>query len=175
MEISFEKFTIKKCSVDCLDEILKMQEEAMLTLPSADILRKNTPDMLKSCLNEPHITIGAFYEDALAAISILYIPGNSEENLAQYLVGIDIKKLKTANNKLCIVREKFRGNRLQYHLGVLIEQYALEKGVKLICSTVSPKNIYSINNITKLGYSYNRTLSVKKYGGYDRNLYYKFI
>ncbi len=175
MKIQFDKFTIKQCSIDYLEEILRMQEEAILTLPSADLLRKNTPEMLRSCLLKPHFTIGAFYEDILAAISILYVPGDSEENLAQYLVGVDKDGLKTANYKLCIVREQFRGNRLQYNLGVILEQYAVEENVKLICATVSPKNSHSIHNIIELGFIYNRTIPVQKYGGVERNLYYKFI
>lgn len=175
MKIPFEKFTIKECGIEHLDEILKMQEEAILTLPSADILRKNTPEMIESCLLKPHITIGAFYEGMLAAISVLYFPGDSEEDLSHYLAGIDADGLKTANNKLCIVRERFRGNGLQYKLGVILERYAAEENVKLMCSTVSPKNPYSINNIIKLGFTYNRTLTLDKYGGVERNLYYKFI
>ena len=123
----------------------------------------------------PHVTLGAWYDNTLVAFSILYVPCDNEENLSMSLENVDIKGLKTANNKLCIVRKMFRGNSLQFELGRRLESYAHEMGIKLICATVSPKNQYSINNINgilRLGYTYNRTF-LSKYG--ERNLYYKFL
>jgi len=172
MKIPLEEFSIKKCLPIHLDEILEIQNKALSRLPAMDILRKNTVQMLSDCLNPPHITLGAWHDNILTAFSVLYFPEDSEENLARQLVSIDTFGLKTANNKLCIVREDFRGNSLQYNLGLILERYAVEANVKMLCSTVSPKNPYSIRNLTLLGFIYNRTLT--KYG-VERNLYYKFI
>lgn len=172
MKIPFNEFTIKKCTAEDLDEIVKIQTEALAGLPSADILRENTIEMLKECLAPPHYTVGAWYGDVLAGFSVLYYPQDDKENLAINLQGVDIDGLKNANNKLCIVRQEFRGNALQYELGLIVERHAVETGIKVLCATVSPKNRYSMNNMSRLGYKYNRTL--EKYG-FERNLYYKFI
>jgi len=172
MKIQLSDFVIKPCTPKCLDDIIRIQSETLSELPSSDILRENTPEMLEECLNPPHFTIGAWYEGKLAAINILFYPHDDKENLSLSLEGLDISGLVTANNKLCIVRKEYRGNGLQYNLGLIIERHAISKGTNLICATVSPYNQYSINNILRLGYVYNKTLI--KYG-FERNLYYKFI
>lgn len=172
MKIRFEDFIIRQCTPGHLKEVLCLQNETLPDLPSADILRENTPEMLEECLNPPHHTVGAWYKGELAAFSVLYYPNNEKENLSLSLKGIDVSGLITANNKLCIVRKKFRGNSLQYNLGLVLERHAASNGTNLLCATVSPKNPYSINNILRLGFVYNNTLL--KYG-FERNLYYKFI
>lgn len=172
MKLKKSDFEFRLCTPEDFEEILSIQDEAFSLLEDSDILRKNTNEMLFSCLNEPQITLGAFYKGELAAFSVLYFPDESEA-LAPYLKTIDAKDKKDANNKLCIVKNKFRGNGLQSILGLMLEPYAKEKGIDLLCATVSPKNKYSMNNMKKMGYTYDST--TKKYGGLDRNIYYKFI
>jgi hypothetical protein len=172
MKVKLEKFIITECSPNDFDDIKIIQDETIEELTSVDMLRQNTDEMLMECLHTPNVTLGAWYEETLAAFSVLYYPFDDAENLAQYLEGINSTGLKTANNKLCIVRRKFRGNALQYELGHRLDTYAIKSGVKLMCATVSPHNTYSINNVLRLGYVYNRTL--QKYN-YERNLYYRYI
>lgn len=172
MKIQFDNFIIKQCTTSDLNEILVIQNETLVDLSSVDILRENTLQMLEECLCPPHLTLGAWYKGELAAFSVLYYPHDDKENLSIHLKSMDVSGLKTANNKLCIVRKDFRGNSLQYHLGLILECHAVRTGTKLLCATVSPKNSYSINNILRLGYVYNRMLN--KYE-FERNLYYKFI
>lgn len=173
VKIPIDDFEIRICTTDHFSDIIRIQDEAFDALSSPDLLRRNTDEMLMDCLNPPHVTIGAWYNGELAGISILYYPGDDEsDNLSLYLKNVDTKGLKSANYKLCIVKPKYRGNSLQYELGKILEQMAVKSGVKLMCATVHPDNIYSINNVLKLGFIYNRTLT--KYG-LERNLYYKFI
>ena len=128
--------------------------------------------MLRNCLNSPHYSIGAYYNGKLAGFAILYLPEHDEENLAMKLKSVDTSMMKSANFKLCIVRQQYRGNRLQVYLGELLEQYAFEQSIDILCATVSPENSHSMNNILKLGYIYDHTLT--KYG-LIRNLYYKLL
>lgn len=165
-------FEYRLCTTEDFNQISSIQDEAFRLLDNPDVLRKNTDEMLMSCLKEPHFTLGAFSGDELAAFSVLYFPDESEA-LAPYLKTVDISGKKAANNKLCIVRQKYRGNGLQARLGLMLEKYAKEKGVDLLCATVSPDNPFSMNNMKKMGYTYDST--TKKYGGLDRNIYYKFI
>ena len=173
MKKQFENFIVQPCLLDDIKEILRIQDETFETLSCPDFLRKNTPEMLLECLEQPHHTIGAWYKSELAAFAIFYDPvSNDGENLSLYLKEVDLKGIKPANFKLCIVKQAYRGNALQFHLGALLEQYAAKVGVGLMCATVHPQNIYSISNLLKLGYTYNCAL--KKYG-LERNLYYRFI
>lgn len=172
MKIPYSEFNIRECTEGNLDAVLELQEETIARLPSEDLLRRNSPQMFLSCFKPPHLSIGAWYGEELAAICILYVPEDNAEDLAHLLDGIECAGMRTANYKLCIVREKYRGNGLQYHLGELIENEARKQGIALMCTTVSPDNPHSIRNMLSLGYRYNRTL--EKYG-YSRSLYYKFL
>lgn len=172
-KIDIHEFVFEECSDKHLHKILKLQEETLNNLPSNDILRENSIEMLGECLKPPHVTLGAWHNNELIAFSILYYPYNDEENLAINLKDVDISDYNIANNKLCIVKNEFRGNSLQYELGIRIEKIAILKGTKLMCVTVSPRNTYSIRNIIRLGFIYNRNLI--KYDGKERQLYYKFI
>lgn len=172
MKISFANFIVKQCNTSHMEEILDIQREAFADLPSTNILRENTPQMIEECLKPPHLTVGAWYDGVLVAFTILYYPHDESEDLAHLLNSVDISGLKTANYKLCIVRKNFRGNSLQYRLWSILERYAIDAGVKLFCVTASPENRHSIDNIVSLGFIYNKTLN--KYG-FERNLYYKII
>ena len=165
------EFAIGPCGPDQLGALLDIQEEAFAALEDESLLRRNTPEMLESCLLPPHVTLGAWQGNVLAAFSILYFP-EEQEDLSLSLAEVDRMELKAANYKLCIVRPAFRGNGLQYRLGLALERYAKEAGVGLLCATVSPHNGHSMENIRKMGYTYNRTLI--KYG-LERALYYKFL
>lgn len=165
-------FTLRRCTAADLPVILKMQEETLADLPDKEILRHNTAAMLAGCLEAPHITVGADCDGALAAFSVLYFPKDTAEDLAGLLETVDAAGKKCANYKLCIVGKAYRGNGLQYRLEQVLEEYAVAAGVQLLCTTVSPKNPYSIHNVLRLGYTFDHTLV--KYG-FTRNLYYKFL
>lgn len=170
MKIDFSDFEVRNCTLEDLNDILSLQEEVFQTISSVEILRKNSVDMLKSCLQKPNYTVGAWYKGIFAGFAILYFPQNLFENLAVSLEGVNFEDLKVANFKLVIVSKYFVGNSLQFHFGKHLEEVAKKQKTKLLCATVSPLNQFSINNMERLGYTYNRTFS--KYG-YARNLYYK--
>lgn len=165
------EFTIGPCGPEQLDALLDIQEETFAALEDESLLRRNTPEMLENCLLPPHVTLGAWHGNVLAAFSILYFP-EEDEDLSLSLTGVDRAGLRAANYKLCIVRPAFRGSGLQYRLGTALDPFARRAGAGLLCATVSPHNRHSMENIRKMGYTYNRTLT--KYG-LERALYYKFL
>lgn len=166
-----EKFTFRPCGPEDLDTILAIQEEAFSLLEDNQWLRRNSREMLDSCLRAPHVTIGVYCGDELAAFGVLYIAGESEENLGRKigLTGKDI--LTTANFKLVIVRPAYRGNGLQRALTVRLEQLAREMGFARICSSVSPYNRYSADNFVAMGYKPGGHAVL--YGGLERTIFYK--
>jgi GNAT superfamily N-acetyltransferase len=174
MKIKKEEFIFRQCTADDLESILKLQDEVYGALEDKDLLRKNTVEMLAFCLEEPNYTVGAYYKGRLAAISVLYVPLESDkkEMLATSLEGIDITGVRHANYKLCLVSPEFRGNSLQRILEEKLVRKAKKLGITLLCATVSPDNVYSVRNIEGAGYKFNRQF--EKYS-LKRCLYYKYI
>ena len=78
MKIKKDEFVFRQCTADDLESILKLQDEVYGALEDKDLLRKNTVEMLAFCLEEPNYTVGAYYKGRLAAISVLYVPLESE-------------------------------------------------------------------------------------------------
>ena len=165
------KMKIRKCLSSDLQAIIELNETIYAALPDKSILRHNSPEMIASCLEEPNVTLGVWDGNLLVAIGMLYVPQCLEEDHFHDL-GLQ-GNFKSANQKLFLVREGYRGLGLQRNLIREVEQIAMERGYNLLCTTVAPNNTFSINNFLKEGYIYAKT--EEKYGGLMRNLYYKRI
>lgn len=173
MKLSKDAFEFKKCTLEDLDEIWLIQEEAFKVMADSSLLRRNSRETLADCLNEPHYTLGAFYKGEMAGFAVLFDPKLTSENIAlSAAFSEDIAK-KSVNFKLVIVRPSYRGNGLQTEFIERLEALAKEKGFDKIFATVSPNNEYSKNNFIKNGYVFHS--QKEKYGGLLRNIYYKNI
>lgn len=172
MKFKESDFVFFTCGDEDIDDILNLQSSIFSSIDNQELLRKNTKKMFIECVKKPNITIGVKHKNKLIGLGILYIPINIEEDLSNLLIDVDTTNKKCANYKLCMVEKKYRGNNLQYILGKKLELEAKQQGVNILCSTVHPENIYSKNNLIKLGYSYNTT--IKKYDNI-RDLFYKNI
>lgn len=173
MKLSKEDFEFKKCTLNDLDEICLIQEEAFKVMDDDSLLRRNSREALAACLFEPHYTLGAFYKEKLAGFAVLFDPKLTSENIALGAgFSEDIAK-ETVNFKLVIVRPSYRGNGLQTAFIEKLDKKAREKGFKKIFATVSPDNEFSKNNFIKNGYVFHS--QKEKYGGLLRNIYYKDI
>lgn len=167
-----DRFTFRPCGPEYIDTILAIQEEAFSLLEDEQWLRRNSREMLESCLLPPHSTIGVFDGETLAAFGTLYIAGDSQENLGRKM-GLEREEdmLSTANFKLVIVRPAYRGNGLQRALTTELERIAKERGFRRICSSVSPYNRFSADNFVAMGYKLGGHAVL--YGGLERNIYCK--
>lgn len=173
MKLSESDIIFKRCTLDNLDDICRIQEIAFDHLEDKTLLRRNTTEMLEKCLEEPHYTLGAFLGEELIAFAMLFEAGQSDENIGKDL-GLNKKELdQTINMKLIIVLPKYRGNGLQKKLMSRLEEIAKSRKKRFICGTVSPENIYSCNNFTELNYILKATKI--KYDGLKRNIYCKKI
>lgn len=168
-----EAFCIRSCTEAQLSEILAMQEEAIAALPAPHLLNRNTPELFRTCLMAPNVTVGAFFGETLAGFAALFHPIEYEDDLSHTLETVDVTGKKVANYKVTIVREAFRGNRLQQRLETALEACAKAQGVEILCVTVSPDNAHSKHNIENCGYTYDHTQI--KYGNLLRDIYYKFL
>lgn len=165
-----DSLTFRPCTTADLSAVLDLQERIMAALPSPGLLRRNTPEMFLSCLQPPHVTLGAWQGALLAALAILYFPQDEAEDLSHLLETFPTQGRKSANYKLCVVDVPFRGRGLQAFFGRELEKHARAAGTELLCATVSPDNPHSRLNLERLGYKLDHSLV--KYGA-PRELYYK--
>ncbi len=173
MKLQESQIEFKPCDISHLDDICALQELAFAHLDNPDLLRRNSEEMLQSCLSDPHYTLGAFYEGSLIAFAMLYDAGESAENIGHDLGLAGAELQRVINMKLIIVSPDYRGNGLQKKLMTALENLAKEKGKEFICGTVSPDNSYSCRNFIALGYEQKGTKI--KYGGLKRNVYCKTL
>jgi GNAT superfamily N-acetyltransferase len=162
---------LRPCQLSDLQSVIDLNEAIYSALPDKSILRHNSPEMIASCIEEPNVTLGIWEGDMLIAIGMLYVPQCIEEDHFHDL-GLE-GEYKSANQKLFLVREGYRGLGLQRKLIREVEKIAMARGYNLLCTTVAPNNGFSINNFLKEGYVYAKT--EEKYGGLVRNLYYKVL
>lgn len=160
---------LRQCQLYDLQAVIDLNEMVYAALPDKTVLRHNSPEMIASCLEEPNVTLGIWDGNLLVAIGMLYVPQCIEED---HFHDLGLKgDFRSANQKLFLVRDGYRGMGLQRRLIREVEKIALERGYNLLCTTVAPNNTFSINNFLAEGYVYAKT--EKKYGGLLRNLYYK--
>ena len=162
---------LRQCQPSDLPSVVELNETIYAALSDKSILRHNSPEMIASCLEEPNVTLGYWDGGVLIAIGMLYVPQCIEEDHFHDL-GLE-GNYRSANQKLFLVREGYRGLGLQRQLIREIEKVALSRDYNLLCTTVAPNNTFSINNFLKEGYVYAKT--EEKYSGLMRNLYYKVL
>lgn len=162
---------LRPCQLSDLQAVIDLNEAIYSALLDKSILRHNSPEMIASCMEEPNVTLGIWEGDTLIAIGMLYVPQCIEEDHFHDL-GLE-GEYKSANQKLFLVREGYRGLGLQRKLIREVEKVAMARDYNLLCTTVAPNNDFSINNFLKEGYVYAKT--EEKYGGLVRNLYYKVL
>ena len=169
MKAISEKFHIRSLKEDDLNAVLKLQEETLLGLQDPSVLRKNTPEILLQSLEDKNIALGVFCEEELIAIGIAVDPVPPETdlraNLQTHTVG------KAMDLKLIIVKEGYRGNGLQRALTCVLEKIAHTRGFTHFCTSVSPNNPYSVNNMLAMGYEFDHQEEL--YDGLLRNVYVK--
>ena len=142
---------LRQCQPTDLQVIIDLNEAIYAALPDKSVLRHNSPEMIASCLEEPNVTLGVWDGDLLVAIGMLYVPQCIEED---HFHDLDLQgDYKSANQKLFLVRDRYRGLGLQRRLIREVEKTAIARGYNLLCTTVAPNNDFSINNFLKEGYA----------------------
>ena len=167
--IRYNDLTIKKANSKTVDEILNFQEEIFSTLVDSNLLRRNDEEMFKKCVQDPNITYCLYNRDLLVGIIIMY--ALKDEDLSNSL--LKHKVVNSANFKLIMVRDEYRGNKLMMSLMWVLERYASLNGYTHLCATASEDNSYSFINMLSAGYEYDS--SQIKYGTLKRDIYVKDI
>lgn len=170
MKSKYNKYVLRKCTLYDTDQICELQEIIIDGLDNKEILRKNERSMFERCVQEPNLTIGVYDKKELIAVAI-FVVEHGEEDLSLGLVCHEVNV--SANFKLVMVKEEYRGNGFQRALMWILEKYAYNSGFTHLCTTVSEKNIYSLHNVKEAGYEYDH--NAVKYGGLSRCVFVKDI
>lgn len=160
---------IRYLKEDDLPAIMQLQEETILGLKDKTLLRRNSSEILLQSISGENIALGVFLDDELIAIGLTVLPVPPETDLRENLQNHTVDK--AMDLKLIIVKEKYRGNGLQRKLIQLMEDEAISRGITHLCTSVSPNNPYSYNNVLAMGYEFDHQEEI--YGGLLRNIYVK--
>lgn len=171
MNKDYNQLLLRRCTDSDLNQICDLQTVVIDGLKDKELLRNNSRIMFEHCIQNPNLTLGLFDDLELIALAILVDESGREEDLSKNLIAHQVDV--SANLKLIMVKEAYRGQKLQKSLMWILEKIAAQRGYTHLCTTVSSKNIYSLNNITDSGYTYDH--SATKYGGLSRAIYVKNI
>lgn len=150
-----------------IDEIIRLQDIIIDGLEDKQLYAPTERDEFIHYLKSGGKIIGYLDEkDDLIAMAVYVKKGYEKGN---YGYDLDLEGevlLNVAQVESTVVRSDYRGNGLQRVLCEKIEGIAKEERVKLLTSTASPYNKYSINTFKKLGYEIKKDKI--KYGGLRR-------
>lgn len=167
------KFYLNLGSLDCLEEIMEVQEEAKRTVKKQEWFATDDGEYMSAILREKGFVITAREEESreLAGFFSVYFPGKTE-NLGEF-AGLSGEELfQVVHMDSAAVREKYRGWGLQRLMLARAEE-ELDSGMKekgetlqyRMC-TVHPDNLYSLRNMEQAGYEL--ITKARLYGGLER-------
>ncbi len=171
-----DDFKLQKLDEKCINEMFEMQKEVFVEGYDENLLRWNTLENFEDVYKyKRHQILGVFSGQKLVAFGVLYVPKSCEfltkDEFESLVDREDIQKPSYAVIKLIIVRKDWRGNGLQRLLISKLEK--TYEDISLFLATVSPLNLFSINNFLKM--SYKKYIDKSVYGGHERTIYYKVI
>lgn len=157
-----------------LDHIMELQDIILEGLENKELYAPTERDEFINYLNKGAKIIGYTDENEELIAMAVYIKKGYEEGNYGYDLGISGKNLlKIGQVESTVVRSDYRGNGLQKRLCEKIEEIAKDDEVKILTSTASPYNKYSVNTFTNLGYEIKKEKF--KYGGLRRYVMAKNI
>lgn len=157
-----------------IDEIMNLQDEIIKGLEVREFYADSNRDMFLNCIRNTGKIVGCITENnELVAIGSYESYGYDKENYG-YDLGLKNEELLDVGQlETTIVREDYRGNKLQYKLCEILEGFGIDEGKKILAVTVAPDNKYSLNTIISRGFTIEKEKI--KYGGYRRYILKKVI
>ncbi|EKQ57287.1 MULTISPECIES: GNAT family N-acetyltransferase [unclassified Clostridium] len=165
---SYIKAQIKELDLSYLNKIMELQDNVYNKLSNKAFYCTSDRDEFNIIFSGKGKIIGCVsaIDDELIAIGV-YVEYGYEKHNYGYDINIQGKDLlKVGQVESTIVKEEYRGNKLQRVICKILEEVAYSSGMSYICSTVAPDNIYSLNTFKNLGY--NIIIEKLKYNGLNR-------
>ena len=169
------KAKLKILDKSYIEEIMKLQENVERLIENKELYVSSTKDEYVEYIENPGKVIGYFTLDSneLIALGVYRKLGYNKENYGYDLDMEGEKLLEVGQVEVTIVREDFRGNKLQKVLCEILEEIALEDKISIMTATVSPYNKYSLNTFESIGYKIGKDKF--KYGGLRRYVLIKYL
>ncbi|WP_315079820.1 GNAT family N-acetyltransferase [uncultured Clostridium sp.] len=169
------KAELKVLDESYIEKIMELQEYVDRSLEDKELYVLSTKDEFIEYMQGEGKVVGYFTLDSneLIALGVYRKLGYEKEN---YGYDLDIegeKLLEIGQVEVTIVREDFRGNKLQKILCENLEEIALNNKISIMTATVSPYNKYSLNTFESIGYKVGKDKF--KYGGLRRYVLIKYL
>lgn len=163
---------LRICCENELDALMELQESVLRAMPDSELFFPTSRELNRSYMKSPNLILAAFSGGRLIAYCSLVFHGNGEENLGWDLGWPASRVLNCAVVDTVVVDPEFRGRGLQRRLVHQSCKLAAERhpGVCLL-TTVSPKNLPSLNNMQAEGFEV--LVTKEKYGGLERYILIK--
>jgi len=134
-----------------LRDIMGLQETIAQNLADKEIFRTHSSDYFQDHFQIENSTVGVFTEDGLIAYSILYFPGEREDNFGSDINLPHDELTKVVHLATVAVHPAYRGNSLQSMMHGIHLEVVKRMGYEHVCCMVSPKNKPSLQNILSHG------------------------
>ena len=134
-----------------LGDIMGLQEIIVHNLADKEIFRTHSSDYFQEHFQIENSIVGVFTEDGLVAYSILYFPGEREDNFGSDINLPHDELTKVVHLATVAVHPAYRGNSLQSMMHGIHLEVVKRMGYEHVCCMVSPKNKPSLQNILSHG------------------------
>ncbi|TCN26332.1 GNAT family N-acetyltransferase [Mesobacillus foraminis] len=168
-----ESFTVSELSLENINEIIALQNTVINSLEKKETLQPLTKKEFLNILSGNGLMLGVFLEERLIGFRALLVPEIDEDHLGRD-IGLSEEELPgVIYQEVSIVHQKYRGNRLQQTLAILIMQELMktDNSFTHICCTVAPFNIPSLKD--KFAQGMEIAALKEKYGGMLRYVFVK--
>lgn len=167
-------YEMKFLDKNALHDIVNLQKLVAQSLQSPEIFRLHDVEYFRRLLESERSVIGVIADRRLIAYSLIYIPGEGNENLGRD-VGLPEEELKrVAHLQAAAVHPAYRGKGLQRRMGAAHLKVIEEMGFEHVLCTVSPKNPISLRNVLSIGFVI-RGLKLKFEGVWRYIMYKNFL
>ncbi|SFD14396.1 GNAT family N-acetyltransferase [Clostridium uliginosum] len=151
-----------------IDKIMELQEGIMNGIKDEQLYVPSNEEEFIDYINNNGKVIGCVTKDSdeLIAVGVYRNLGYKKDNYGYDIELQGDELLKVGQIEATVVREDFRGNRLQKILCEHLEVIGKENKTPIMCATASPYNEHSLNTFKCLGYKIAK--DKLKYGGLRR-------
>lgn len=161
------KAELKVLNISYLDKIMELQKIIIDGLENKELYADTEREEFEDYIKKNGKILGCVTEDdELIAMGVYAKKGYYKSNYG-YDIGLENEELlKVGQIESTVVKEEYRGNKLQKIICEELEKIAVKEDTKILCATASPYNEFSVNTFMNLGYEIKK--DKLKYGGLRR-------
>ena len=161
------KAELKELTISYLYKIMELQKIIIDGLENKELYADTEREEFEEYIKKNGKILGCVTEDdELIAMGVYAKKGYDKSNYG-YDIGLDNEELlKVGQIESTVVKEEYRGNKLQKIICEELEKIAVKEDTKIVCATASPYNEFSVNTFKSLGYEIKQ--DKLKYGGLRR-------